>query len=60
MYDDTLKNSGFQGRLECVIPVDPGSKDRGNSSGIRTLVKVGDDNNNPSNRRGKNWNKNVI
>ena len=40
--------------------MDPGSKDRSNSSGTRTLVKVGDNNNNPSNRRGRNRNRKVF
>ena len=52
--DDALKNSRFQGRLEYIAPVDTGSKDRSNSSGTCTLVKVGDNNNNHSNRRGRN------
>ena len=60
IYDDALKNSGFQGRLGHVIPVDPGSKGKSNSSGTRTLVKVGDNNNNHSNRRGRNRLRKVI
>ena len=40
--------------------MDSGSNDRSNSSGTRTLVKVGDTNNNHSNRRGRNRNRKVI
>ena len=48
--------------IQSVTSVDPGSKDRGNNSGTRTLVKVSDNNNNNnhSNRRGRNRNKKVI
>ena len=55
-----LQKKGFQGRLEYVNPVNPGSNGRSNSSGTRTLVKVGDTNNNNSNRHGKNRNRRVI
>ena len=61
IYDDGPKNSGFQGRLEYITPVDPGFKDRSNNSGARTLVKESDNNNNDhSNRRGRNRNRKVI
>ena len=53
IYDEAFKNSGFQGRLEYVNLVK--SESNGNNScGTGALVKVGDTNNNHSNRRGKN------
>ena len=60
VYDDALKNSVFHGRLEYINPDDPDSKDRGNNGGTRSLVKIGDNNNNHSNRRGRNRNRKVI
>ena len=60
IYDEALKNSGFQGRPEYVNPVNFGSHGRSNSSRTRALIKVGDTNNNHSNRRGKNRNRKVI
>ena len=60
IYDEALKNSGFQGRLEYVNPMNSSSNGRSNSSGTCTLVKVGDTNNNHSNRRGKSRNRKVI
>ena len=53
-YDEALKNSGFQSRLEYVISVDSGSNGRSNNGGTRTFVKVGDTNNNHSNKRDRN------
>ena len=53
IYDEALKNSGFQGRLEYVNPVNTGSNGRRNNCGTHALVKVGDTNNNYSNRREK-------
>ena len=58
IYDEALKNNGFQSRLDHVDPVNSGSKGRnitiGRSSGSGThrVVKVGDTNNH-SNRRGE-------
>ena len=63
IYDDALKDSGFQGRLQYISPVIPSSKDRGNNSETRALIKVGDNNsnnNNHSNRLGRNRNRKVI
>ena len=60
IYDEALKNSGLQGRVEYVNPVNSGSNGRNNSSGICTHVKVGDTNNNHSNRRGKYRNRTII
>ena len=45
IYDKALKNSGFQGRLEYVNPMNSGSKGRCNCSGTYALAKVGDTNN---------------
>ena len=55
-YDDALKDSGFQGRLEYLTPVDLNSRARKNNSGTHTPLKVGETINNSShgNRRGKN------
>ena len=53
MYDETLKNSGFQGRLVYVNPVNSGSNGRSNIGGTCRLVKRGETNNNQSNRRWK-------
>ena len=53
IYSEALKNSGFQGRLEYVNPVNTSSNGRSGSSGTGALVKVDDTNNNHSNRRGK-------
>ena len=60
IYDEALKNSGFQGRLEYMNPVNSGSNGRSSSSGIYALIKVGNINNNHSNRWGKNRNRSVI
>ena len=60
IYDDALKNSRFQGRLEYLTPVDPGSRDKGNNGGTRALIKVGDNNYNHSKRQGRNRNRKVI
>ena len=60
IYDEALKNSGFQGRLEYVNPMNSGSNGRSNSCGIYALVKVGGTNNNDPNRRGKIRNRTVI
>ena len=60
IYDDALKNNGFQGRKEYVISVDSGSNGWSNSSGTCTLVKVGDTKNNHSNWRGRNRNRKVF
>ncbi len=57
IYDEALKNSGFKGRLVYVNSVDPGSKGRSNRCGARTFIMVGDNNNNHSNRRGRNRNR---
>ena len=61
-YDDALKDSGFQGRLEYLTPVDLNSRARNNNGGTRTPLKVGEIINNSShgNRRGKNRNKKVV
>ena len=61
-YDDTLKDSGFQGRLEYLTPVDLTSKVKSNNGGTRTLIKVGEIINNSSHakRRGKNRNRKVV
>ena len=55
-YDDALKDSGFQGRLEYLTPVDLNSRARNNNGGTRTPLKVGEIINNSShgNRRRKN------
>ena len=64
IYDDALKNSGFQGRLEYLNPVDFASKDKGNNGGTGTLIKVGEiknnNNNSHSKRQGKNRNRKVV
>ena len=49
LYDDALKNSGFQGRQEYLTLVDLGSEDKGNNGGTRTPIKVGEINNNNNN-----------
>ena len=54
------KTAEFHVRQEYVIPMDSGSNGRSNSSGTCTLVKVGDTNNNHSNRRGRNRNRKII
>ena len=61
-YDDALKDSGFQGRLEYLTPVDLNSKVKNNNGGTRTLIKVGEIINNSSHekRRGKNRNRKVV
>ena len=38
IYDDALKNSGFQGRLEYLTPVDLGSRDKDNNGGTHALI----------------------
>ena len=59
IYDEALENRGFQRRLEYVHPVNSELKGQnftlGRSSGSRIhgLIKVGDTNNNHSNRRGR-------
>ena len=61
--DNALKNSGFQGRLEYLTPVDLASKDKSNNGGTRTLIKEGEINNNNishSKRREKNRNRKVV
>ena len=65
IYDDALKNSGFQGRLEYLTLVDLGSRDKCNNGGTRALIKVGVINNNNNNnshskRRGKNRNRKFV
>ena len=61
-YDDALKDSGFQGRLEYITPVDLNSRVRNNNGGIRTLIEVGEIINNSSleKRRRKNRNRKVV
>ena len=61
-YDDALKDSGFQGRLEYLTPVDLNSRVKNNNGGTRTLIKVGEILNNSSHekRRGKNRNRKVV
>ena len=61
-YDDALKDSGFQGRLEYLTPVDLNSRARKNNSGGHTPLKVGETVNNSShgNKRGKNRNRKVV
>ena len=41
IYDEALKNSEFQGRLEYMNPVNSGSNGRSKGSGTRAIVKVG-------------------
>ena len=60
IYDDAVKNSGFQRRLVYSTPVDPCSRDKGNNSGTCALIDVGDNNNNHWNRRGRNRNRKII
>ena len=60
IYDEAFKNSVFQGWLEYVNPVNSSSNGRSNSSGTHALVKIGDTNNNHTNRWGKNRNRRVI
>ena len=61
IYDDALKDSGFQDRLEYLTPVDLASKVKSNNGGNRTDIKVGEINNNSqSKRRGKNRNRKVV
>ena len=45
-YDDALKDSGFQGRLEYLTPVDLNSRARKNNVGTHTPLKVGETINN--------------
>ena len=61
-YDDALKDSGFQDRLEYLTPVDPNSRARDNNGGTRKPIKVGEIINNSSHgkRRGKNRNRKVV
>ena len=61
-YDDALKDSGFQGRLEYLTQVDLNSRARNNNGGTRAPLKVGEIINNSShgNRRGKNRNRKVV
>ena len=61
-YDDALKGSGFQGRLEYLTPVDLNSRVKNNNGGTHTLIKVGEIINNSSHekRRGKNRNRKVV
>ena len=61
-YDDALKKSGFQGRLEYLTPVDINSRVENDNGGTRTLIKVGEVINNSSHekRRGKNTNRKVV
>ena len=61
-YDDALKDSGFQGRLEYLTPVDLNSRVENNNGGTRTLIKVGEIINSSSHekRRGKNRNRKVV
>ena len=61
-YDDALKDSGFQGRLEYLTLVDLNSRVKNNNGGTRTLIKVGEIINNSSHekRRGKNRNRKVV
>ena len=61
-YDDALKDSGFQGRLEYLTPVDLTSRVKSNNGGTRTLIKVGEIINNSSHakRRWKNRNRKVV
>ena len=61
-YDDALKDSGFQCRLEYLTSVDLTSRVKNNNGGTRTLIKVGEIINNSSHekRRGKNRNRKVV
>ena len=61
-YDDTLKDSGFYGRLEYLTPVDLTSRVKSNNSGTSTLIKVGEiiNNNSHAKRRGKNRSRKVV
>ena len=56
-YDDVLKDSGFQGRLEYLTPVDLNSRARNNNGGTRTPFI---NNSSHGNRRGKNRNRKVV
>ena len=60
-YADALKDSGFQGRLEYLTPMDLNSRARNKNGGTRTPFKVGEIINNSSHgkRRGKNRNRKV-
>ena len=61
IYDDALKDSGFQDRLEYSTLVDLASKVKSNNGGTCTLIIVGEiNNNNHSKRRGKNRNRKVV
>ena len=61
IYDDDLKDSEFQGKLEYLTPVDLASKVKSNNGGTRTFIKVGEINNNShSKRRGMNRNRKVV
>ena len=61
-YYDALKDSGFQGKLEYLTPLDLNSRARNNNGGTRTPCKVGEIINNSSHgkRRGKNRNRKVV
>ena len=61
-YDDALKDSGFQGRLEYLTPVDLNSRARKNNGGTHTPLKVGQiiNNSRHGNRRRKNRNRKVV
>ena len=61
-YDDALKDSGFQGRLEYLTLVDLTSRVKSNNSGTHTLIMVGEiiNNNSHAKRRGKNRNRKVV
>ena len=50
-YDDALKDSGFQGRVEYLTLVDLNSRVKNNNGGIRTLIKVGEIINNNSHEK---------
>ena len=61
IYDDAVKDSGFQDRLEYLTPVNLASKVKSNNGGTRTLIKVGEINNiSYSKRRGMNRNRRVV
>ena len=59
---DALKDSGFQGRLEYLTPVDLSPRVKNNNRGTRTLIKVGGiiNNNSHAKTRGKNRNRKVV
>ena len=61
IYDDALKDSGFQDRLEYLTLVDLASKVKSNNGVTRTLIKVGEINNSShSKRQGKNRNRRIV